>query len=364
MKLQLPLLAIAVISITSCGPTIEETQPFRKDIVETVFTSGELVAEGAYNLTAKSDGYLLEVNFEEGDLVKKGQRLALIQNETPRLNTSSSKALFDISKANAAPSGPALAQAQTSIDIARKQVEQDSVQAERYHRLWQQNSIAKIDFETKQLALSTSKSNLESAIEAYQKIRSDAEQQVINSSNNYRLNLELLKDIEIFAIQKGKVYQKHKSTGDYVRKGDVIATLADAESIYAEVFIDENSIAKIQEQQRAVIQLNTNPDKQYQAVVETILPAFDEVNQSFTCHLQFTDPLDFKIIGTQLEANIIVDSTKNALLIPREFMDYSGYVSIKGQAEKVKVESQTISKQYVHVLSGISDTVTLTVQLN
>lgn len=364
MKQHILLMAFIAIAMSSCGPIIEETQPIRKDIVETVFTSGELVAEGTYDLTAKGDGYLLEVNFEEGDLVQQNQRLALIQNETPRLNTSSSKALLDISRTNASPSGPALAQAQTSIDIARKQVAQDSIQAERYHRLWQQNSIAKIDYETAQLSLSTSKSNLEAAIESYQKIRSDAEQQVINSANNYQLNLEQLRDIEIIAIQPGKVYKKHKSAGDYVRKGEVIATIADAEAIYAEVFIDENSIAKIEKTQKAIVQLNTNPDKQYQAVVDAILPAFDDVNQSFTCHLRFVDPLDFKIVGTQLQANIVVDSTSNALLIPREYLDYNGYVTVKGQSEKVKVESQTVSNQWVHVISGIPDTVTLTVRLN
>ena len=51
--------------------------------------------------------------------------------------------------------------------------------------------------------------------------------------------------------------------------------------------------------------------------------------------------------------------TKNALLIPRNFVDFGGNVQIKDQKEKVKITTKFASSDWVQVLSGISDNTVL-----
>jgi HlyD family secretion protein len=76
--------------------------------------------------------------------------------------------------------------------------------------------------------------------------------------------------------------------------------------------------------------------------------------------LTFKEPLDFSIVKTQLQTNITVDTQRNALLIPRNFLEYGGYVRLKNNAEKVKVETNFIGSDWVHVLSGIDETSVIT----
>lgn len=350
--------------LLGCQQQIEETQPIRKDITETVFASGELAAEGTYQLTAQTDGYLLAVNFEEGDIVAEGAVLAVIKNETSRLNTQSSRELLSIAEQNTRRNAPALSQARTAIDIARQKLAQDSLQAQRFEKLWRQNSIARVDYENARLAYRNSKSSLESAIETYNKLQVDAEQQLINSRNTYALSASSREEVETRAVVEGKIYAKYKEVGDYVRRGEVIASIGHARNVYARVNVDESAISKVKVGQMAVVQLNTNPDVTYTAEVSRIYPAFDEVEQSFSCKLTFRESLDFQVVGTQLQTNIVVDEVDNALLIPRQFLDYNGYVQVKGAKEKTRVETRTISNEWVHVVDGIDEQTVLTVALD
>jgi multidrug efflux pump subunit AcrA (membrane-fusion protein) len=348
-----------VVVFASCGKKMAETKPIRKDVTETVFASGVLEAKNTYNLTAQTDGYLRQVNFEEGDLVKAGQLLAAMDNQENRFNQASASDLFAIAQANTSYNAPALLQAQNTININKVKMEQDLVQYQRYQKLWEANSIAKIDLENMELQYKTAQANYESALENYRQLKQQATQQLISSKAQKKVNTVLVNNNQIRALVGGKVYKKYKQVGDYVKRGEVIAAIGDAGSIYAKVNIDESNIAKVKLGQPTSIQLNVNKGKLYQGTVAEINPAFDEAAQSFVCKIAFTDSLDFRITGTQLQCNITVETYKNALLIPRNYLDFGGHVMIKGQKQPTKIVTKFISNQWVQVLSGIDDNTVL-----
>ena len=363
MKKYIPVFALFFF-LTGCQQQFEDTTPIRKDVTEAVFASGKLEAEGTYNLIAKSDGYLVAMNFEAGDLVPKGAVLALIENEESRVNSQGSQELLEIARSNTQEASPALSQARVAVEMAREQLKQDSLQAARYSKLWQQNSVSRVDYERAQLTARSARNSLESAEETYKQLRQDAEQQLINSRINYEISNESLKHVEIRAVVEGKVYEKFKEVGDYVARGTVIATIGHPTEIYAQVDIDESAIAQVKVGQPAIVQLNTNPDEQLQAVVTEILPTFNEASQSFTSKLTFTNPLEFQIVGTQLQSNIIIEEVDGALLIPRKYLDFNGNVQVKATGEKVPVKTKTVSNEWVQVLEGIDDETVLTVAIN
>ncbi|KOY86096.1 hypothetical protein AD998_08005 [bacterium 336/3] len=348
-----------VLGIVSCGKKTEETKPIRKDVTETVFASGILEAKGTYNLTAQMEGYLVQISFEEGDLVKEGKILAVVENKESSFNTESASALYQLAQSNTQSNAPALAQAKTSIDIAKQKMEQDALQEQRYKKLLESNSIARVEYENISLGYQTSKSNYEAAIENYKRVQRDAEQQLINNKVSRDVNTVVLGKNQIRAVVAGKIYKKNKQVGDYVRRGDIIATIGDAQHMYAKVNIDESNIAKIKVGQEAVIQLNTQKSKNYMGIVTEIYPSFDEASQSFIAKIAFKDSLDFRIINTQLQTNIMTGFQKNALLIPRNYMDFGGFVQIKGKKERTKIKTQFISSDWVQVLEGIDENAVL-----
>ncbi len=359
MKNQFIITIVSALLLASCGKKTEETMPIRKDVIETVFASGILEAKNTYTLKAQIDGYLLAANFEEGDVVKLGKILAIVDNKESGLNQESARELYNIAQNNAQNNAPALLQAQNSIQINKQKMEQDFVQYQRYHKLWESNSVAKIDFENAELQYKTSKSNYESSLENYKQLKIQANQQVISNKVARDVNNVASNKNQIKAIISGKVFKKYKQIGDYVTRGEAIALIGEPANIYAKVNIDESNIGKIKLGQEALIQLNTNKEKTYKATVAEIYPAFDDATQSFICKITFNEPLDFTIVNTQLQSNITVAVTKNALLIPRNFVDFGGNVQIKGQKEKVKITTKFASSDWVQVLSGISDNTVL-----
>jgi HlyD family secretion protein len=351
--------AVAVFLFSSCGKKIAETKPIRKDVTETVFASGILEAKNTYNLTAQADGYLTQINFNDGDIVPVGKVLAVLDNKEAGLNQQSAAELYNIAQSNTQSNAPALQQAQNSIVISKQKMELDLVNYERYLKLWANNSIAKIDLDNAELQYKTAKSNYQSAVENYKQLLQQASQQVINTKVAKNINTVITGKNQIKAVVAGKVFKKYKQTGDYVKKGETIALMGFAENIYAKVNIDEGNISKIKIGQQAFIQLNTNKEKIYKAVVSEIYPSFDEATQSFICKLSFTDTLDFTIVNTQLQSNIVVGINKNALLIPRNYLDFGGNVQVKGKNEKIKVVTKFVSNDWVQVLSGINENTVL-----
>lgn len=350
---------LSLFVLISCGEKTEETTPIRKDVTETVFASGVLEANNTYSLTAQTDGYLSKINFEEGDLIITGEVLAEVDNKENNFNTESAEGLYQIAQSNTSSNAPSLMQAKNNITITKSKLDQDQVQWQRYQKLWKENSVALIDFENATLQLKTSKANYESALENYKLIQQQADQQVITNKAQKEVSELMLTHNQIKALANGKVYKKYKEIGDYVKRGDVIALIGEAKTIYAKVNIDEGNIDKVKLGQAALIKLNTNKSKIYNGVVVEIYPSFDEATQSFICKINFTEELDFKIINTQLQANIIIAKTKAALLIPRNYIDFGGFVQIKGQNQKVKVVTKFVSNEWVQILKGIDQNTVL-----
>ena len=75
--------------------------------------------------------------------------------------------------------------------------------------------------------------------------------------------------------------------------------------------------------------------------------------------LNFTDSLQFRVVGTQLQANVRIGTEKKALLIPRKFVDFNDHVQVKGEQNKRKIKTKIVSNEWVQVLEGIDENVTL-----
>jgi multidrug efflux pump subunit AcrA (membrane-fusion protein) len=348
------LIIIAVLAV-SCGKATKETTPQRKDLTEMVFASGVLEAEDQYNLTAQTDGYLVKLNFKEGDAVTAGQLLAVIDNNQNIINSQSAAELHNIAESNTRATAPALLQIEANIEAARAKYKQDQQQADRYKRLYDEKSVSKLEYENAQLTAVNSKASMDALQQQYSNQQLIARQQEITQRSASNVNQVMREQNQVKAINTGKIYEKKKQLGDYVKKGDVIAVIGNPDIIYAKLNVDETNMSKIKIGQETAIRLNTNRDKVYKANVHIILPAFDVVTQSFLVKAYFNDSLDFRITGTQLEANVIVGESKHALVIPRSYLGYGNMVLLKKDKKQVAIKTGVVSDEWVEVLSGLTE---------
>ncbi|MFK5957578.1 MAG: HlyD family efflux transporter periplasmic adaptor subunit [Lutibacter sp.] len=347
-------LLISLILISSCGKQITETKPIRKNVTETIFASGILVPEDQYNLTSISEGYIKKLNFKEGDIVTTNQLLAVVDNKQNVINAKKSVDLLAIAIANTNLNAPALKQAEVNLELAKQKLLQDQKQTERYKKLYKLNSVSKLEYENIILNLDNSKTNFLSLQENYKLLKQQADQELIIQQSHKKTNLALENYNKIKAIVGGKVYELKKELGDYIRKGDVIAVIGNPEKLYALLSVDESNISKVKLQQQVIIQLNTQLKKNYKGKVTEIYPAFDKQTQSFYCKIEFEDILNFKISGTQLQGNIIIENKNNTLVIPRNYLGYSNKVKLKG-GDEIAVEIGFISNDWVEIIHGLDE---------
>lgn len=335
--------------------TSNEVKPTRKDISEIVFASGSLESDDKYNLTAQTDGNIIKLNIEEGDKVTVGEVVAIIDNKQNIINTKNANEQLKIAEYNNTNNAPLLQQITANLEAAKEKLNQDIIQEKRYQDLFNENSVTKIELEKMQLATKTSKANVEALQQQYKSIQQQNQQQYITQNNAVKVNAVNQENNIVKVITAGKVYKKLKQVGDFVRRGDVIAILANDNKLYAKLNVDESSIDKLNVGQNVVVQLNTQKDKKYNATISEILPVFDEQSQSFIVKVLFLDKPDFTINGTQLEANVLIKEKKNALLIPRSYLSYGNKVQLKNSKELKTIDIGIISTEYVEVLNGLSE---------
>lgn len=348
------LLIISAISLIACSSK-NEISPIRKDIEELVFASGQLEWDDAYNLTTQTDGVLTNLSFEIGDKVPKGKVLAFIDNPFNKVNQETAQKQFSIANTDVSENAPALQQVEQNLAFAESKYKQDAQQLERYQSLFSKGAVAKLELENAELAAKNSLANLNALKKQYNLLKKQAVQQQINAGGQLE-NAAINENYNnVVVLTSGTIVKKFKSTGDYVRKGEVIAVIANQNKTEAVLNVDESSIGKIKVGQEVFIRLNTNKDKVHKGKVSEIVSTFDQASQSFICKVAFNDKMQQSIYGTQLEANIKIASKKQALLIPRTYLDYGNRVHLKGNKELVKVTTGIVSSEYVEIIKGLNE---------
>lgn len=353
------LLVVLLAGLTSCS-TEQETRPVVQDIRELVFASGQVEWKDSWTLVAQTDGILQNLSLETGDEVQAGQLLGTVHNPANAENLKSAGQQVRLTEKGAAPLEQQIRQ---NIVFAEQKYQQDKLQRERYQRLYEKQSVSRQEFENMKLAEENALSQLNVLKEQLASVKLQNEQTLITARNQQENSRILNAYNALRASEKGKVIGKQKFEGDFVRRGDVIATIADPARVEIVLNVDESTIGKVKTGQTVFVRLNTEKDKVYTARVTEIVAAFDPATQSFICKARFDDPAVNPLYGTQLEGNIQVGEKKQALLVPRSSMGYGNTVRIKGKEEPVVLQTGIVSTDYVEVLGGItSDDILLPVK--
>lgn len=345
---------VLLLGCLACGSPRDEFVPRYREVVETVFASGNLEAEGTFALAAETEGYLTTLSVEENEIVEAGTVIAEIKNPRSEAARESANTLYAIARTKLSEDSPQLLKAQREMEQARKQMQFDSIQETRYAKLLQSGSVPRQDYENRRLQFETSMLAYHVAQQAYKAQRLALLEDLANRQSNKKINEVAAGNNQIKAAKRARLYQLRKEIGDYVRAGDVIALLGDPHHLYASVSIDEGSIRKVKKGQQAFVSLNTHEDKIYNAVVREILPSFNEEGQSYEAHLEFQGTLDFKAINTQLQANIVVARYDSALVIPIEYLSTARTVEVRDEDAPRSVTVKFISDQWAVIASGLT----------
>ena len=345
---------IIVLSIflSSCSGKEEKIYPKKTAITESVYSSVTIQPDSMYQAFAIVNGILDKNLVEEGDVVKKGDPIAQIINNTPKLNSENARMALDLARRNYSGDATVWSSIEEELKAAELQFINDSVNYNRQKKLWEQGIGSKAAFEAKKLAYEISFSTLDRLQNKFKRTKNELKTQLQQAENNYRLSQINTTDFTVKSKIDGKVYALHKNPGEIVTANQPVASVGNEDKFVIEMLVDEVDIVKIKKEQQVLLSLDAYAGEVFSARVSKIYPKKDERNQTFLVEAIFEEEPEVLYPGLSGEANIIIARKKETLVIPRNYL--IGKDSVKTETGIVKVETGLESLDSVEIKNGIT----------
>jgi multidrug efflux pump subunit AcrA (membrane-fusion protein) len=338
-------------AMLTCKSKTDSQRPVIASISESVYASGIIKSKNQYQAFAVVNGIIDKVFVSEGDTVQKGTPILSISNQAQKLtedNARLSASYLDF-KANQGR----LNQAKLAVEQALFQMQNDSVLFVRQKNLWKGNAGTLAQLEQKELVYRNALTSYQSLNIAY----TDLKRQLDFNSNQSKISMQIAaRQMQEFTVKSevdGLVYSILKYKGEIVTPQTPLAVLGEADHFILEMQVDEYDILKVKKGQPVVVAMDSYKRKVFDAIVTRIFPLMNPQSKTFLVEAEFITPPEPLYPNITFEASIIIDTKRNALLIPRNFMlDDSTVVDKNGTRRVVKTGLKNYVK--IEITSGLT----------
>lgn len=335
-----------------CKESKDKLKPITSDITESVYASGIVVAQNQYQAYATVTGTVKEIYVSEGMPVQKGIAILSISNESQEWNSENAKLAAENS--SIASKAGKLKEAKLMIELAKSKMEQDEMLLQRQRNIWSQNIGSKLELEQRELAFKASEMSYVSAKENYSELKKQIELLAKQSKNNFNIANKFAQDYILKSKVDGALYSLNVKLGEMVTPQIPIAVLGERSRFSVELQVDEHDITSVQKGMEVLVALNSHKDSMFKARVSKIDPLMNLKNKTFLVEAEFINQPSILYPNITLEANILIRSKKNALLIPREYVDNESQVTL-ANGELRKIQTGLKDFKMIEVISGIGE---------
>jgi len=349
--MHLRILLIGLVFAFSCKSKVEKTKPTLESISESIYASGIVKSKNQYQAYVTVSGTIERVYVEEGDTVSVGTPILSISSETQKLTNENAKLSAEYADFNA--NKGKLSEANLLRSVARAKMKNDSLMFFRQKSLLKQGVGTKVELEQRELAYQNSKAAYFSFNVKYNDLKRQLDFTSTQAKKNLLISNDQKDDYTLRSDLDGIVYSIIKSKGEVVNPQTALAVIGDAKHFILEMQVDEYDIMKIKKGLPVLVTMDSYKAQVFEAKVTKIDPLMNERSKTFLVEAEFTNPPAILYPNTSFEANIVMQTKKNALLIPRNYL-YSDSFVLKGKHDTVLVKTGLRDYKKVEILSGIS----------
>jgi RND family efflux transporter MFP subunit len=235
-----------------------------------VVAAGYVVARRQATVAAEVTGRVVEVFVDEGERVRAGQTLALLDDRTVRAEQSSSEARVVAAAA-------AIAGLQSDLAEAERVLERASSLRDRGY-------VSVADLTSKEARVVRLQADLAQARAGREAVRDQANQ-LRFEAGRYRIRAPFDGVVIDTTARPGEVISPISAGGGFTRTG--ICTIVDMSSLEVEVEVNESSIGRLARGQPAMVTLNAYPLRPRRARVTSIIPAVSRERATVRVRLAF-----------------------------------------------------------------------------
>ena len=256
-------IGMAVAGLTLASRKAEDTAPKEAIPVRYVSAEGKVEALPGAEVEVGSEitGRIERFFVKEGDLVKKGGLIAILENRDikAKLREAETEAAVARARLKETASGAReeeIRRAGASLDGAVADMHLTSAELERYERLHRQGMVSQAELDQKQSAYKIALSRVKEAEEAKTLLEKGPKQETLKVNEVMIKQAEatveyykrLLDKTIIKAPISGKVIRKYAQEGELVNLSSaetLLAAIADIEKVRINAEVDETDIGKI-----------------------------------------------------------------------------------------------------------------------
>jgi HlyD family secretion protein len=282
----------------------------RQELATVVSGTGQIKPKTYANLGATAMGRVTHLYVKEGDLVKKGQIVATIQNVQQQAGVNGQQAAISAAKTDVAAAVANEKTAEANVEKAKADLEQKRLDWEREQPLYQAGIVAKADFDVKKAAYDTDVATLNQCVAALNQARAQTESlrghlqiQVATLRSNQDLLDQTILVAPFDAIVTNEPVREGESVVPGIQNtvGSTLMTLADMSVVTAEVKVDETDIVNVRIGQPVDVTVDALPNKVFKGHV-TLAGDQALLRSTGVATLQSTtgteEAKDFKVIVT------------------------------------------------------------------
>ncbi len=338
--------------IISCKNDQESVYPVRSNITESVYASGIIKSRDQYEVFSKVNGILDLIYVSEGDTVSSSMPIMAISNEVSRLNTENARLAAELNDFKANQSK--LNELKIKADFAKSRMSNDSLLFSRQLNLWQSGIGSKVELEQREIAFENSRTAYETSLINYNDVKRQLEITSRQAQKSWMISRSIEADYIIRSKMQGRVYALLKEQGELVTPQTPVAVIGSSDEFILELQVDEYDIVKIKHGQRALITLDSYKGELFEAVITKVNPLMNERSKTFKVEASFIKTPPQLYPNLTLEANIIIQTRENALLIPRNFI-LPGDSVIKADKKKIRIVIGLKDFDMAEVLEGLNE---------
>lgn len=324
-------------------------------------SSGTIKADRAAKISSRINGRVIRVGFNEGNMVKAGEELIVLEPEEASANIKMVEANLSLAKVRYEQAKAAFEVEKKLVNLRIQETEANRKEASAALRRAQDMMRQGIISDQQ---MDTTLRNYDVAHAVYESALASKEGVVLKEKEMLAAKTEvehLEESLRIAVIQKGYlritapfngiISFKQVEVGEMVLPGVALAEIVDNNSLYVHAPVDEADIHKIHEGQEVKIIVDAFPDAEFIGKIYEISPIVSEdklEGRTVTIKVSIDQHKEKIRPGMSCDVEILIDKIPDALLIPTNLL--------MGRGEKryvFVVENGSVKKRYLRL--GLSN---------
>lgn len=334
------------------------TKPRLENIQESVYASLKIVPNQSYSVRPIFSGIIDQIFVNEGDTVTKDQPLFKISiSPSAKLRQSDAQLAFEEAASNLQGENNLLSNLKKEIEILQLQNTRDSINFFRLQSLWNQNIGKKNDLEIAELAYKNSSSRLDLLNKQFSQSQTNLNRQLQRARQLVNSENAELNEFVIVSKINGTIFNIEKQIGDLISPQEIFAEIGSSKDWIIEMEIDESDIGKISKGDTVILNLDAYPNSVFSALISYISQRKNELTQTFLVKAAFLTSPPQLYYGLNGEANIIVNTKQNAMIIPSIYLLPDGKVLTSAGEKEIIIGMKNLD--FVEIISGIDTSTVL-----